>query len=93
MIRRDGHGQARSTDPNLRHHSSSDFHLLPKNQYLRNLTGMVHNHPSGDPTPSEADLAMTKEVQKGCRFLGLTLHDHIIVGAGHEVSLRGLGKM
>ncbi len=36
---------------------------------------LVHNHPSGDPTPSEADLAMTKEVQKGCRFLGLTLHD------------------
>ena len=54
---------------------------------------LVHNHPSGDPTPSEADLAMTKEVQKGCRFLGLTLHDHIIVGAGYEVSLRGLGKM
>lgn len=54
---------------------------------------LIHNHPSGDPTPSEADLAMTKEVQKGCRFLGLTLHDHIIVGAGHEVSLRGLGKM
>jgi DNA repair protein RadC len=54
---------------------------------------LVHNHPSGDPTPSEADIAMTKEVQKGCRFLGLTLHDHIIVGAGSEVSLRGLGKM
>ncbi len=54
---------------------------------------VVHNHPSGDPTPSEADLSMTKEIQKGCRFLGLTLHDHIIVGAGYEVSLRGLGKM
>lgn len=54
---------------------------------------MIHNHPSGDPTPSETDIAMTKEIQKGCRFLGLTLHDHIIVGAGHEISLRGLGKM
>ena len=54
---------------------------------------LVHNHPSGDPTPSEADLAMTKEIQKGCRYLGLALHDHIIVGAGYEVSLRGLGKM
>ena len=54
---------------------------------------LAHNHPSGDPTPSEADLSMTKEIQKGCRFLGLTLHDHIIVGAGYEVSLRGLGKM
>ena len=56
-------------------------------------TILVHNHPSGDPTPSEADLAMTKEVQKGCRFLGLTLHDHIIVGAGTELSLRALGKL
>lgn len=54
---------------------------------------LVHNHPSGDPTPSEADIAMTKEIQKGCRFLGLTLHDHIIVGAGYEISLHGLGKM
>ena len=54
---------------------------------------MVHNHPSGDPTPSEADLSMTKEIQKGCRYLGLTLHDHIIVGAGTELSLRALGKL
>nr|WP_227754598.1 DNA repair protein RadC [Stagnihabitans tardus] len=54
---------------------------------------LVHNHPSGDPTPSDADLAMTKQIQKGCCYLGLTLHDHIIVGAGTEVSLRGLGKM
>ena len=54
---------------------------------------LVHNHPSGDPTPSEADLSMTKEIQKGCRYLGLTLHDHIIVGAGTELSLRALGKL
>jgi len=54
---------------------------------------VVHNHPSGDPTPSEADITMTKEIQKGCKYLGLTLHDHIIVGGGQELSLRGLGKM
>ena len=54
---------------------------------------LIHNHPSGDPTPSEADLSMTKEIQKGCRYLGLTLHDHIIVGAGTELSLRALGKL
>ena len=54
---------------------------------------LIHNHPSGDPTPSEADLSMTKEIQKGCKYLGLTLHDHIIVGAGTELSLRGLGKI
>ena len=55
---------------------------------------LIHNHPSGDPTPSEADLSMTKEIQKGCKYLGLTLHDHIIVGAGtEELSLRALGKL
>ena len=55
---------------------------------------LIHNHPSGDPTPSEADLSMTKEIQKGCKYLGLTLHDHIIVGAGTEqLSLRALGKL
>jgi DNA repair protein RadC len=54
---------------------------------------LIHNHPSGDPTPSEADLGMTKEIQKGCKYLGLMLHDHIIVGAGTELSLRALGKL
>jgi DNA repair protein RadC len=54
---------------------------------------LVHNHPSGDPKPSEADIAMTKEVEKACGVLGLTLHDHIIVGAGREVSLRELGHL
>jgi DNA repair protein RadC len=36
---------------------------------------------------------MTKEIQKGCKYLGLTLHDHIIVGGGTELSLRALGKL
>lgn len=54
---------------------------------------LVHNHPSGNPEPSEADIAMTKEVQKACDALGLTLQDHIIVGAGREVSLRGRGDI
>ena len=54
---------------------------------------LIHNHPSGDPTPSEADLDMTNAIQKGCEVLGLTLHDHFIVGAGTELSLRGLGRI
>ncbi len=54
---------------------------------------LVHNHPSGDPEPSDADISMTKEVQKACAALGLTLHDHIITGAGWEVSLRGRGDL
>ncbi len=54
---------------------------------------LVHNHPAGDPEPSAADLAMTKEIRKGCEALGVTLHDHIITGAGRETSLRTRGEI
>lgn len=54
---------------------------------------LVHNHPSGDPEPSDSDIRMTKEVQSACAVLGLTLHDHIIVGAGRETSLRARGDI
>lgn len=52
---------------------------------------MVHNHPSGDPTPSKADIEMTREVQKAAAVLGVTLHDHVILGRGRHTSLRSLG--
>ena len=54
---------------------------------------LVHNHPAGDPEPSAADLAMTRDIEKGCRILGIILHDHIITGAGREVSLRARGDL
>jgi DNA repair protein RadC len=52
---------------------------------------MVHNHPSGDPTPSKADIEMTREVQKAAAVLGVTLHDHVILGRGRHSSLKSLG--
>jgi len=52
---------------------------------------MVHNHPSGDPTPSKADIEMTREVQKAAAALGLSLHDHVILGRGRHTSLKSLG--
>jgi DNA repair protein RadC len=52
---------------------------------------LVHNHPSGDPTPSRADIDMTKEVAAAAKPLGITVHDHIIVGKDGYASLRGLG--
>ncbi|MEC7256916.1 MAG: DNA repair protein RadC [Pseudomonadota bacterium] len=52
---------------------------------------LVHNHPSGDPTPSEADIAMTAQVQSACMALGLTLHDHLIIGKSRELSFRSEG--
>jgi DNA repair protein RadC len=54
---------------------------------------LVHNHPSGDPTPSEADLAMTGQVLEACQALGLTLHDHLIIGKERELSFRASGYL
>lgn len=54
---------------------------------------LVHNHPSGDPTPSAADVDMTKQVERACSALDLTLHDHIIIGRSREVSFRAEGLL
>ena len=52
---------------------------------------LVHNHPSGDATPSQEDIAMTKQVQRGTDVLGLTLHDHLIIGRLGNYSFRSHG--
>ena len=52
---------------------------------------LVHNHPSGDPTPSDADIQMTLQVEAALAALGITLHDHLIIGASAELSLRADG--
>jgi DNA repair protein RadC len=51
---------------------------------------LVHNHPSGDPSPSAADIKMTKEIAEVAKPLGITIHDHIIVGRDGHASLKGL---
>ncbi|MBL9051895.1 MAG: DNA repair protein RadC [Tabrizicola sp.] len=54
---------------------------------------LVHNHPSGDPTPSDSDLSMTRQVQDACEALGLVLHDHLIIGKSRELSFRAQGYL
>ncbi len=54
---------------------------------------LVHNHPSGDPTPSEADVAMTREVKDAGGALSILVHDHIIVGNGRWLSFRREGLL
>ncbi len=54
---------------------------------------MVHNHPSGDPTPSTADVEMTKEVRAAAEVLSIVLHDHLIVGNGRWFSFRREGLL
>jgi DNA repair protein RadC len=51
---------------------------------------LVHNHPSGDPTPSRADIEMTKEIMEVSRTLGIAVPDQIIVGKDGHASLKGL---
>src|ERR1700732_111065 len=52
---------------------------------------LVHNHPSGDPTPSAADIAATNDIIKTAAPLGIAVHDHLIIGRGGHTSLRDLG--
>jgi DNA repair protein RadC len=54
---------------------------------------MVHNHPSGDPTPSKGDIEMTKEVREACEKLGISLHDHLIIGKSGHASFKSLGLL
>lgn len=54
---------------------------------------LVHNHPSGDPTPSKDDIAMTHAIVEACRPLGLTIHDHIIIGHDKVASFKSLGLL
>lgn len=54
---------------------------------------LVHNHPSGDPTPSRQDIELTREIVEAGRPLGIAVHDHVIIGADGHKSLRALGLM
>ena len=54
---------------------------------------LVHNHPSGDPTPSESDIAMTERIRVAVEALDMTLHDHLVIGRAGEVSFRDKGLL
>ncbi len=54
---------------------------------------LVHNHPSGDPTPSPEDIAMTEQISTAALALGITVHDHLIIGKSTELSFRSEGYL
>lgn len=54
---------------------------------------LVHNHPSGDPAPSRADIEMTREIAAAAKALGIAVHDHIVVGRGGHASFKALGLL
>ena len=54
---------------------------------------MVHNHPSGDTTPSKADIEVTRSVARALATVGIALHDHIVIGRGRHSSFKSLGLL
>jgi DNA repair protein RadC len=54
---------------------------------------LVHNHPSGDPTPSRADIDTTRQVEAAAAALGITVHDHLVIGGQDQASFRALGLL
>ena len=54
---------------------------------------LVHNHPSGDPTPSKADIDITRQVVEAARTLGISVHDHLVVGRDGVVSFKSKGLL
>ena len=91
MIARDDHDSALSAAPKPRHHLRRFFKKIIEYQNGNEHRGMMHNHPSGDPTPSQADIAMTKEVVEAARALRIAVHDHLVVGRDGTASFRALG--
>jgi DNA repair protein RadC len=54
---------------------------------------MVHNHPSGDTTPSKGDVDMTRAVAKASAAVGVEIHDHVVIGRGRHSSFKTLGLL
>lgn len=54
---------------------------------------LVHNHPSGDPSPSQADIEMTQKLKTLAESFNIVLHDHLIIGRHAEVSFKNIGLL
>ncbi len=54
---------------------------------------LVHNHPSGDPTPSEGDIAITRDLRDAAEKLGIVLHDHVVIGRNGHRCFKALGLL
>ena len=91
MRKRDHHSVSRTTAPNRRpHRYRLIYHFLFVFIAITSSARIVHNHPSGDPTPSRADIEMTQAIVEVAKPLGISVHDHIIVGKDGHASLKGL---
>jgi DNA repair protein RadC len=92
-------GQFRITSQHEKHAPLRDPSRLCKSLKSRQIKGnsysrrTMHNHPSGDPKPSRDDIEMTREVKAAAEALGITIHDHLVIGRKGHSSFRGLGLL
>ena len=90
MQPRDHHEQSPITAPNPRPPSRSAESKTKQDHCDRSQSGLLHNHPSGDPSPSRADVQMTQAIVDAARPFGIAVHDHIIVGKDGHASFKEL---
>ncbi len=62
-------------------------------QGLSRSSAFLHNRPSGDPKPSRDDIEMTREIRKAAEALGISIHDHLVIGRKGHASFRSLGLL
>ncbi len=90
MSENNNHEQSPLTVPNRRPRRLRRRRQCSCFQYDTSWADEVHNHPSGDPTPSRADIQMTQAIVEVAKPLGISVHDHIIVGKEGHASFKGL---
>jgi DNA repair protein RadC len=66
---------------------------IERDQRHKSENSFVHNHPSGDPKPSRDDIEMTREVKAAAEALGISIHDHLVIGRKGHASFRSLGLL
>lgn len=93
MIKSDGAVGTLDTYPSYRHQICRPAPMYPSNQSFIRRRRLLHNHPTGDPTPSSADIAMTKQIVEIARPLGVEVHDHLVIGKAGHASFRALRLM
>jgi len=91
MIARDDHDGALSAAPKPRHHLQELFRKTVKYQSDNERYGMMHNHPSGSPQPSKQDIQITRNIIEAGKRLGISVHDHLIIGTEGYSSMRAMG--
>jgi len=90
MIKRHAPAAALDTYPNYQHQFMGLTSNIHYNQMIMHNMSLPHNHPSGDPTPSTADVRLTRDIVEIAKPFNIAVHDHLVIGRHGHASLKGL---